>query len=196
MGIVLHVDLNTHHRQDVYTSVWPKTAGACGPVRGPLRSDAARPWRDACGTPTPRCNACGMKWRTTRGKRAGSNKKLGNGPPVSGKNGSARPSCSCPRWRRCIGILPMMSEEGRRQGESPSLDDRPRGHRHEDGRRRFPPDLQRPVQHRYERADIVGVEVATRGRWRRWSNKSMSGMNSIPRTCWSMVALSSTLCEK
>jgi hypothetical protein len=24
----------------------------------------------------------------------------------------------------------------------------------------------------------------------------MSGMNSIPRTCWSMVALSSTLCEK
>jgi hypothetical protein len=56
-----------------------------------------------------------------------------------------------------------MSEEGRRQGESPSLDDRPRGHRHEDGRRRFPPSLQRLVQHRYERADIVGVEVATSG---------------------------------
>ena len=27
-------------------------------------------------------------------------KEYGNGPPVSGKNGSARPSCSCPRWRR------------------------------------------------------------------------------------------------
>ena len=30
---------------------------------------------------------------------------------------------------------------------------------------------------------IVGMEVSTSGRWRRWSNRSMSGMNSIPRTC-------------
>jgi transposase len=35
--------------------------------------------------------------------------------------------------------------------------------------------------------------AATRGRWRRWSNKSMSGMSSIPKTCWSMVALLSTM---
>lgn len=34
------------------------------------------------------------------GKRAGGNKRLGNGPPVSGKNGSARPWSGCRRWRR------------------------------------------------------------------------------------------------
>src|SRR5205823_3084621 len=34
--------------------------------------------------------------------RAGSNKRRGNGPPVSEKNGSARPWSGCPRWRRCI----------------------------------------------------------------------------------------------
>ncbi len=55
------VDLSTHHRQDAYTAAWPKTAYACGPVRGPLRFGAARPWRDACRRPRPRCSACGMK---------------------------------------------------------------------------------------------------------------------------------------
>ena len=59
-----------------------------------------------------------------------------------------------PEMEGCIGILPMMSaEEGRQQGESPGLDDRPRGPRHEDGRWLFPPGLQRPVQHRYGLAD-------------------------------------------
>jgi transposase len=76
------VDLNTHHRQDAYTAVWLKTAYACGPVLGPLRSDADRPWRDACRTPRPRCSACGMRWRTIRGKRLGSNtRSTGTGRP-------------------------------------------------------------------------------------------------------------------
>ncbi len=76
------VDLSTHHRQDAYTAAWPKTAYACGPVRGPLRFGAARSWRDACRRREHRCSACGMKWRATRGKRLGSNKRsTGTGRP-------------------------------------------------------------------------------------------------------------------
>ena len=57
----------------------------------------------------------------------------------------------------------MSEEEGRRQRESPGLDDRPRGHGHEDGRWRFRPAYN--VQFGTDTASqiIVGIDAAICG---------------------------------